>query len=213
MQGKVRLERALINLGAQENYVQQALTIDYSQQVANKRNIGLAILNKKEVQIYRSYNINIKVTNSKDYIETYQYLFIVYDFNRININIILGYLQLVAINPTIGFRKGTQCYLCLERLIKILQPKEFIKHIQESQVFCLIAKIYKGQLTISTIIASNYIDPVPKEYYKYVDMFNILVVGILPKYYLIEYRINLEPRKELPQGLIYPLSKLELETL
>ncbi len=76
-----------------------------------------------------------------------------------------------------------------------------------------MAKMYRDRLRIGAVSASSCTTLVSKEYLDYVDVFNILATGILPKYHLIEYRIDLEPRKEPPWGLIYPLSEPELETL
>ncbi len=58
--------------------------------------------------------------------------------------------------------------------------------------------MYRNWLYISAVTARGYIDLVPKEFLSYTDVFDISAVGILAEHYLIEHRIDLEPRKELP---------------
>ena len=213
VQGKVRMERALIDSGAQENCIRQALAVDCSWEVADKRNVGLATLDGKEVWTYGNYDIDIKATDSEDRTETHRHSFVACDFDGVDANIILGYPWLAAIDPTIGFRRGTWCYPRPERSIEILKPKEFVKYMQKSRVFCLVAKMYGNRLHIGAVTAGGRTDLVPEEFLSYTDVFDASAAGILAEHHPMEHRIDLEPGKEPPWGPIYPLSEPELETL
>ena len=69
--------------------------------------MGLATLDRKEVWTYGNYDIDIKATDSEERTETHRHSFVACDFDGIDMNLVLGYLWLAAIDPTIGFRRGT----------------------------------------------------------------------------------------------------------
>ncbi len=66
----IRTEQALINSKIKRNYIQQLLIIEYNQKTI-ENNLFLTIVKEKKVITYKSYNISIIVTNSKNITKTY----------------------------------------------------------------------------------------------------------------------------------------------
>ena len=91
-QGKTRVEKALIDSGAEENCVRQSLAIDCGWNLTSKETIGLATLDRRQVWTYGLHNINITATDSGDHTESSRHDFIACDFGGIDTAIILGYL-------------------------------------------------------------------------------------------------------------------------
>ncbi len=66
----IRTEQALINSKIKRNYIQQLLIIEYNQKTI-ENSLFLTIVKEKKVITYKSYNISIIVTNSKNITKTY----------------------------------------------------------------------------------------------------------------------------------------------
>jgi len=88
----MRTKQALVDSSIKSNYILQTLVIKYKL-ISKIKDINLAIIKNKKVSIYNIYNLNLIIINIYKIIKSYQYNFIIYNFNILsNITIILGFL-------------------------------------------------------------------------------------------------------------------------
>ena len=89
--GKTRIERALLDSGAEGNCMKQLLVIECGWTPLDN-SIKLAIVEGKEMVTYGIYNLKIVITDSKGAIKSLRYDFMVYNFDLPDISFILGFL-------------------------------------------------------------------------------------------------------------------------
>jgi hypothetical protein len=109
-EGKVRIERALIDSGAEENCVRQTLVADCGWKPTGEESGGLATLEGKEVWTYGVHDLPITATDSGGESRTSRHAFVACDFEGLDVNLILGYPWLAAVDPLLGFRAGIWRY-------------------------------------------------------------------------------------------------------
>jgi hypothetical protein len=216
-QGVVRIERALIDSGAEENCVRQALVADCGWQPTGEESGGLATLEGKEVWTYGVHDLPITATDSENHTKTHRHTFVACDFEGLDVNLILGYPWLAAVDPLLGFRAGIWRYAKSTVGVEVLEPEEFYQETEGAGVYCVLTRDRPGSLQIGSVSASTaqaaMTDGIPQEYWDYADVFDATAAGILPEHHPMEHRIELEPGKEPPWSPVYPLGEPELEAL
>ncbi|OBT84320.1 hypothetical protein VE02_08335 [Pseudogymnoascus sp. 03VT05] len=60
-------------------------------------------------------------------------MFVTCDFNRLNVNVILGYLWLAAVDPLLGFCAGVWWHAKVALGINVANAKEFYRETEEYQ--------------------------------------------------------------------------------
>jgi hypothetical protein len=201
IEGNTRTERALIDSGAEENCVKQALVTECGW-TAQDDDISLATVDGREVMSYGTHNIETTGTDSENTTKTHRHGFVACDFNVPDVTFILGYPWLREVDPAISFRAGTWRYPFIRAQISLLSAKRFTKRIRGQAVYCIVAKMI-----------TETEKELPTKHSKYIDTFDTNAAGILPEHHPMEHRIDLEPGKSPPWGPVYPLSESELEIL
>ncbi len=167
-EGKVRIERALIDSGAEENCVRQTLVLDCGWEPTGEESSGLATLDGKEVWTYGIHDLPISATDSGGELRTSQHAFVACDFEGLDVNLILGYPWLEAVDPLLGFRAGIWRYAKSTVGVEVLGPEEFYEETEGAKVYCVLARARLGSLRIGVVsalaaeAATN--DGIPKEY-------------------------------------------------
>ncbi|KFY32325.1 hypothetical protein V493_00304, partial [Pseudogymnoascus sp. VKM F-4281 (FW-2241)] len=181
---RARVKRALIDSGAEENCIRQALVAECGWGPAAQQESGLTTLDGREVWTYGIHHLPITVTDSRGETRTTRHTFVACDFEGLNVNVILGYLWLAAIDPLLGFRAGAWWYDKATPSVDVTPAEEFYKETEGKGLYCVVEALPTGG--------------VPPEYQDYADVFDTSAAGILPEHYPIEHRIELEPSTEPP---------------
>ena len=148
------------------------------------KDINLAIIESKEVFIYNIYNLNLITIDTYKTTKSYRYNFIIYNFDILNnIIIILGFFWLEAVDFAINFRTKSQRYFFEKAQINLFIIKKFRKEIKRSSTLYYI---------IIRVIIPLKEQKLFKELNNFANIYNIAFIGVLPKYYSIKYRIDLE---------------------
>lgn len=179
---------------------------------------GLATLDGKEVWTYGVHHLPLSATDSAGRTETRWHNFVACDFQGLDVNLILGYPWLEAIDPTLGFKAGSWTYPGGPPLIDVVSPEDFYRSTDGERIYCIIRKPGVRPSRIGTISSTGPETPgpginVPREYQEYKDVFDIIAAGMLPDHHHMEHKIELEPDKEPPWSPVYPLAEPELKAL
>lgn len=105
--GTERTERALIDSGAEENCIRQALVVECGWSPKGGADTGLSTLEGKEIWTYGTHQLDIGATDSMGSSKTARHRFVACAFEGLGVNLILGYPWLANTDPTIGYREGT----------------------------------------------------------------------------------------------------------
>ena len=199
--GKTRTERALIDSGAEENCMQQALAIECGWEPKDSQ-IKLATVEGKEVVTYGTHSIDITTTDSEKTTKTHRHDFVACEFDVPDISMILGFPWLRDTDPAINFATRTWRHPSDTFPISLLTAKRFRKVMKKETVYCVTVKALTDETTI-----------IPNAYKDFADVFSEEAAGVLPEHHPMEHRIDLEPGKNPPWGPVYPLAESELKTL
>ncbi|KFY17373.1 hypothetical protein V491_05014, partial [Pseudogymnoascus sp. VKM F-3775] len=154
-EGHTRTERTLIDSGAEENCIRQALVAECGWRPSGRGDPGLATLDGKEVWTYGVHDLPITTTDSGGETQTTRHSFVACDFEALDVNVILGYPWLAAVDPLLGF------------------PEEFYKETEGGAVYCVLIRERPGSRRIgvvsSTIPKESTGNSVPKEYENYTN--------------------------------------------
>jgi hypothetical protein len=93
----------LINSSVEENCTQQTLMADCGWKPTSEESSGLATLEGKEVWTYKAHNLPIIAIDNEGELRTSWHVFVACDFKGLNVNLILGYPWLAAVNPLLRF--------------------------------------------------------------------------------------------------------------
>lgn len=214
-EGEARVERALVDSGAEENCIRQALVAECGLRPTTQGGTGLATLDGKEVWTYGVHHLPITATDSGGETRTSRHIFVACDFDGLDVNVILGYPWLAAVDPLLGFRAGVWWHAKVAPGIDVANAEEFYRETEGQGVYCVVVRESALHRRIGVVSASTErpANGVPQEYQDYADVFDASAAGILPEHHPMEHRIELEPGAEPPWGPIYPLGEPELKTL
>ena len=199
--GETRVERGLIDSGAEENCVSQTLAMSCGWTPVDD-GIRLATVEGKEVLTYGRHSIDLAATDSKGNTESNRTSLIAVDSMVDGIEFILGYPWLHEVDPLIRWRSRTWEYPPVSRRINVLSAKKFAKEHSTDVWYCLV--IQPANAESSTV---------PLKYKNFRDAFDVQKAGMLPAHHPMEHAINLEPNEKPPWGPLYALSEPELNYL
>lgn len=130
--GTERIERALIDSGAEENCVRQTLIVECGWEPQREAGAGLTTLEGREVWTYGVHELEVGATDSEGCSWAACHRFVACAFEGLDVNIILGYPWLANTDPTIGYRGGTWQFPKAPNSIQEVGPEEFYEAGKEA---------------------------------------------------------------------------------
>ena len=211
--GKTRMERALVDSGAQRNLVAQQLVkeVGWSEGVTGPK---LESVDGSDIFVYGNHQIELQATDTINRSITALHDFSAVDLKVPGVSMVLGYPWLWHMDPSISFRSGAWEYRKLKG-IEVHEPERFMKELEDENVLagCFIYEPDVDSFQIGGVSAAQSTVIMPVKYQEYADVADDSQAGLLPEHHPMEHRIDLEEGKQPPWSPIYNLSEPELQEL
>ena len=207
------MANALIDTGAQENFISQHLAVEVGLQ-AEPAPIGAYTIDGHRVAVYGRHVCETRAIDSKGVSRTMTQTFLATDIK--GYDVILGYPWIVAANPDCQWAERTWIYREEQaKDIQLISAKEMRAEMASASVFFLYVQPTPSERYAGVPLYATQAEPVslPKEYEDYADVFSEEGAASLPDHAHVEHAIHIQEGGEVPYGPIYPLSRGELQVL
>ncbi len=195
--GTPRAKRALIDSGAKENCVRQALVVERGWEPEKGADTGLSTLEGKEVWTYETHWLDMGATDGAGTSRTARHRFVACGFDGLDVNLILGYPWLADIDPAIGYREGTWQFPTRPGTIQEVGQEEFYEDVQKArEAYGVLAQGGLGRRRVGVVTVNEA--HLPGKYGAYGDVFDAKKAGVLPEHHSMEHRIEVTEGKEPP---------------
>ena len=201
LNGKWKAILALIDSGAEDNFVSKDVLVANSQEVSAEGPAIYKSLPDKENPIYGTVRLEAYVHDTLE--QTRRQKLQLRAIDLPGIDLILGMPWLQEVNPFVNWRSRIWRHQFVGENIAIVSPSEFADLITESPAFAMLP---------SLALAS--VEPeLPQQYKEFEDVFSEENADSLPPLEGRQHAIELEGDTEPPYSSIYALSEKELGIL
>ena len=210
-QGK-RMLRALLDSGAQGNFLSQAIVIE-EKILLSKTSTRVNGVGGHEVTVYGQSLIETHATDMRGISRWAQHSF--YAANLRGFDVILGMPWLRSVNPEISWTEREWFYRESRTTIYVDSAKKFVSQDGILQMGLIMIRPLSTTRDAGVSLAMVTVDEpiLPKEYQDFADVFEENEDEHLPQVSSVRHSIETEEGKPVPYGPLYPLSQFELRTL
>ena len=208
-----RRVRALVDSGAEANCLKRRLAVEMNAPVVGGGTTPLVSPDGKRIYSYADHIVTVTAEDTQGDRRDNDTHFVSCDFELGDIDVILGFPWLAAVNPLISFSDATWRHPIERRKLEVLSAKKFVKAMKEEPyIFMLISAPTKGSRRVAAVSTKKEVS-IPEQYRDLSGVFSTEAAGMLPDHHAMEHRIDLEPGSQRPYGPIYALLEKELEVL
>ena len=205
---------ALIDCGANENFISQRVVVEQGLQATPSR-VSAKTIDDHKVVIYGEHALSTFAIDSKGVRRESQQTY--YACDMLAYDLILGWPWLQDENPDCHW-DTREWYYRDKPYVEVQSAKQFEKTLRgETRVFAAyvsIASSMSSKITrLMTIELNKGSSSLPAAYEDYRDVFDADEAAKLPTQTHTTHAIDLEEGAKVPYGPIYHLSELELRTL
>ena len=215
--------RALLDTGAQANFLSQTLAIEEGLR-GNQASTMAQAVDGHAVTVYGQHCVAVRVRDSMEESREHQVDFIATDMKYYDV--ILGWPWISNVNPVCDFHKRTWVYrkeamvasVEVGKIIEaenagedvylaVFRPVARETHVVQANTLQVDARPRDGQG------GTTELSSLPDRYRDYEDVFSEEEASKFPESTTVEHSIDIEEGKKVPFGPIYRLSEKELSVL
>ena len=188
--------KALVDSGAEANCIRQRLALQLDIVPITGRRTALAAPNGSRIFSYGNVQVSVGSTDTTGVRRDHATELVSCDFDLGGVEIILGHPWLASADPVISFRHGTWRHRLQGEDIEVLSAKAFIRKAKTDPYIYAIVILPAGSTSDTRRVTAVRIENgviVPFKYRDLEAVFSLEEASLLPVYYTIEHRIDIEP--------------------
>lgn len=217
--GGTRKVRALIDSGAQGNFISQHVIAAEGITTALVAPHSYAV-DGHPIQVYGLHALETHAADTLGTAGSSSQQFIATDIH--DFDAILGHAWLWTVDPDIRWREGAWYYRASDPEVKKVSTAKFVKTIRAGATALMISisperlaslRAASAQLGESDLTVATKEVKLPLEYQDFEDVFSEADAATFPENTKVKHAIDIEEGQTVPYGPIYPLSASELRVL